>query len=102
MTDFQKLRKQTLDTDMWQGMALYHNQPKDHAVRKCTATIKDVFDGSIQIQIWFENPNDTFIDGLKAVIRKTHVVEEANNFRVILEPEDSKLLIVFLVPKKYF
>lgn len=102
MTDFQKLKKQTLDTDSWQGMAMYHFQPKDHAVRKCTATMKSIFDGSIQIQIWFENPNENFPDGLKAVIRKNQVIEEASNFRIILEPEDKNLLIVFLVPKKYF
>lgn len=102
MTDFQKLKKQTLDTDSWQGMAMYHVQSKDHAVRACTATMKSIFDGSIQIQVWFKDPNEQFPDGLKAVIRKNQVIEEASNFRIILEPEDKNLLIVFLVPKKYF
>ena len=102
MTDFQKLKKQTLDTDSWQGMPMYHVQPKDHAVRECTATMKSIFDGSIQIQVWFKDPNEQFPDGLKAVIRKNQVIEESSNFRIILEPEDKNLLIVFLVPKKYF
>lgn len=102
MTDFQKLKKQTLSTDVWYGVALIHKQPKDHEVRSCTATMNDIYDDSIQISIWFKNPDDNFQDGLKYVVRKTNVVEESDQFRIIIEPDDSELFIVFLVPKKYF
>lgn len=102
MTDFQKLKKQTLSTDVWYGVALIHKQPKDHEVRSCTATMNDIYDGSIQISIWFKDPNDIFVDGTKFTVRKSHVVEESDQFRIMVEPENTELFIVFLVPKKYF
>ena len=102
MTDFEKLKKQTLPTDVWMGLGLKHNQPKDHEIHSCNATINNIYKDSIQISIWFKDSNDIFVDGTKFTVRKSHVVEESDQFRILIEPENTELFIVFLVPKKYF
>lgn len=103
MTNFQKLQKQTLNTDVWEGNGTLHKQPKEHDIHRCTATIENIYKDSIQIAVWFENPNDIFIDGMKLVVRKSNVTHTDTDFIIVITPESEKEFIIrFIVPDKYF
>ena len=98
MNSFIKLKKQLDLTPVWGGMAMLRNNPKDYIVCRCETTETKAFPGSLHVKVKFDNEKINIRD--EFLVRKVHVLEEGNNFKILLEHE-KKLFITFIVPKMF-
>lgn len=97
MHSFFKLQKQAVEGEKWLGMAMVHDQPKQHRVSACTATVATIDKGSLKLTLEYVRPQKEFPSEI--LIRKANVSEYGNDFRILWSEEDT--LILFSVTKTY-